>query len=153
GARRSGTENTPGIAGLKQAIGEMRALPDLAQRLTEKKRRMAQLFLDAAPGALVNGPAVDEGAPHILNLSFPGVGGEVLLHALEGEGVYASTGAACSSKKRVVSAVLIAMGLAADRAGCALRFSLSPHTTDQEIEYAAGVLRRQYALLRRYGRR
>ena len=73
--------------------------------------------------------------------------------ALEAEGVYASTGSACSSKKRKVSPVLMAMGLPVERAECALRFSLSPHTTLEEIDYAAEVLRRVWPQLRRFQRR
>ena len=95
---------------------------------------------------MINGPAPEDAAPHIVNISFPGVRGEVMLHALEGEGVYASTGSACSSKKLKVSSVLTAMGISPARAEWALRFSLSPHTTLEEIDYAAqrlGVLSAQ----------
>ena len=76
-----------------------------------------------------------------------------MLHALEAEGVYASTGSACSSKKRKVSTVLTAMGIAPDRAEAALRFSLSPHTTDAEIELAAAALAKLYTQLKKYARR
>ena len=80
-------------------------------------------------------------------------GGEVMLHALEGAGVYCSTGSACSSKKRHVSPVLLAMGLTPDRAEWALRFSLSPYTTDDEIRYAAKQAGTLHATLRRFKRR
>ena len=76
-----------------------------------------------------------------------------MLHALEGEGVYASTGSACSSKKRKVSRVLTAMGIDSDRAECALRFSLSPYTTIEEIDYAAEKLGALYGQLKRFKRR
>ena len=105
------------------------------------------------PETLVNGPAPESAAPHIVNLSFPGVRGEVMLHALEGEGVYASTGSACSSKKLKVSSVLTAMGVSPARAECALRFSISPHTTIEEIDYAAQRLGALYAQLKKYARR
>lgn len=48
-------------------------------------------------GVLVNSP--EEGAPHIVNFSVPGLKSEVLPHALESEGIYVSTTSACSSKK------------------------------------------------------
>ena len=150
---RSGTENTPGIAGLHQAAKDLIALGDFRESLYEKKRLLWSLVKEAGPTALVNGPEIDEGAPHILNISFPGVRGEVLLHALEGVHVYVSTGSACSSKKRKVSPVLIAMGITPDRAEGALRFSLSPHTTDEEIRYAAQQLGTLCAMLSRYKRR
>lgn len=150
---RSGTENTPGIAGLCRAIEEMCARIDMAQQLMEKKLRFAALVQETAPVALVNGPAPEEAAPHIINLSFPGVRGEVMLHALEAKQVYCSTGSACSSKKRHVSAVLSAMGIAPDRAEGALRFSFSPETTNEEIDYAVQCIGECYELLKQYQRR
>ena len=153
GMIRSGTENTPGIAGLHQAAKDLIALHDFREALYEKKRLLWSLIQEAVPGALVNGPDIDSGAPHILNVTFPGVRGEVLLHALEGVHVYVSTGSACSSKKRKVSPVLIAMGISPDRAEGALRFSLSPHTTEDEIRYAAEQIQKLYAMLSRYKRR
>lgn len=145
---RSGTENTPGIAGLLAAIEEADATG-----LMEKKLRLYARVIQAVPEAQVNGSAPEAGAPHILNLSFPGVRGETMLHALEAEGVYVSTGSACSSKKRKVSPVLTAMGLDPDRAQSAIRLSLSFHTTDEEIDYAAQALGRVYPQLRRFQRR
>ena len=153
GALRSGTENTPGIAGFRQAAVEMKALPNLYDTLMNKKRLLWREMQAAVPDALLNGPALEEGAPHILNISFPDVRGEVMLHALEGAKVYCSTGSACSSKKRHVSPVLLAMGLSPDRAEWALRFSLSPHTTDDEIRYAAQQAGILHATLRRFKRR
>ncbi len=150
---RSGTENTPGIAGLHQAAKDLIALGDFREDLYEKKRILWSLVKEAVPSALINGPQIDEGAPHIINITFPGVRAEVMLHALEGAHVYVSTGSACSSKKRKVSAVLTAMGLNADRAEGALRFSLSPHTTEDEIRYAAQQIGKMYSLLSRYKRR
>jgi len=105
------------------------------------------------PEMMINGPKPEDGAPHIINISFPNVRGEVMLHALEAEGVYASTGSACSSKKLKVSRVLVNMGISPERAEWALRFSLSPYTTIEEIDYAAEVLKKNYALLKRFRRR
>lgn len=150
---RSGTENTPGIAGLTAAARELLRLGDFQTDLYEKKALLWSLVQESIPGALLNGPEIRRGAPHILNISFPGVRGEVLLHALEGAGVYVSTGSACSSKKRKVSPVLTAMGLSPDRAEGALRFSLSPYTSEEEIRYAAEQLKQMYATLSRYKRR
>ena len=150
---RSGTENTPGIAGLRRAIEEMRAMGELAPLIREKKLHLWTAIQQGAPQAVVFGPAPEEGAPHILNVGFPGIRGEVMLHALEGDGVYVSTGSACSSKKRKVSAVLLAMGIPAELAECAIRFSLSPYTTEEEIEYAAARAIAHYAVLSKFWRR
>ena len=153
GALRSGTENTPGIAGFMEAAREMKAMPDRFQHMMEKKKLLWTLFQEAVPAAQLNGPAIEDGAPHIINISFPGVRGEVMLHALEGVRVYCSTGSACSSKKRHLSPVLLAMGLDPDRVEAALRFSLSPLTQDEEIRYAAEQLGTIYATLSRFKRR
>ncbi len=150
---RSGTENTPGIAGLKRAIEEIEAMGDVTAPLREKKLRLWAEIRRGAPAAVVFGPAPEAGAPHILSVGFPGVRGEVMLHALEGDGVYVSTGSACSSKKRRVSSVLLAMGIRPEEAECAVRFSLSPNTTEDEIDYAAARAGAQYAVLSKYWRR
>lgn len=151
---RSGTENTPGIAGLHAAAKELIAVQStLGGELMQKKLHLIGKFREAVPEMLVNGPEPEHAAPHIVNLSFPGVRGEVMLHALESEGVYASTGSACSSKKLKVSGVLTAMGVAPARAEWALRFSLSPHTTMEEIDDAAQKLGAIYASLKRFQRR
>ena len=102
---------------------------------------------------IVNGADPSRSAPHIVNIGFPNVRGEVMLHALEGDGVFVSTGSACSSKKLKVSAVLTAAGVPAREAEWAVRFSLSPHTTEEEIDYAAERVGVQYDLLKRFQRR
>ena len=154
GGLRSGTENTPGIAGLMAAVQEMLDMgPEMQAELMNKKLHLIEAFQNAVPELLINGPEPEDAAPHIVNLSFPGVRGEVMLHALESKGVYASTGSACSSKKLKVSSVLTSMGIAPSRAEWALRFSLSPHTTIEEIDYAAQCLAELYAQLKKYARR
>ena len=151
---RSGTENTPGIAGLRAAAEELMQIQStLGGELMQKKLHLIEVFRRAVPELLINGPEPEQAAPHIVNISFPGVRGEVMLHALEAEGVYASTGSACSSKKLKVSGVLTAMGIRPDRAEWALRFSLSPHTTIEEIDDAAEKLGAIYATLKRFKRR
>ena len=151
---RSGTENTPGIAGMDAAVAELVHMgSDMPEKLMAKKLRLVQAVREVVPDVLVNGPDPAAGAPHIVNLGFPGVRGEVMLHALEGDGVYVSTGSACSSKKLKVSGVLTAMGIRPQVAEWAVRFSLSPHTTEEEIDYAARRIGVQYDLLKRFQRR
>ena len=148
---RSGTENTPGIAGLREAARLMTEY-DMGE-LMQKKLHLIQAFGAQVENMRINGPDPAAAAPHIVNLGFPGVRGEVMLHALEACGVYASTGSACSSKKLKVSSVLTAMGVSPTEAEWALRFSLSPKTTFEEIDYAAEKLGACYAQLRRFQRR
>ena len=148
---RSGTENTPGIAGLREAARLMKGY-DMGE-LMQKKLHLIQAFGAQVENMRVNGPDPAAAAPHIVNLGFPGVRGEVMLHALESCGVYASTGSACSSKKLKVSSVLTAMSISPTEAEWALRFSLSPKTTFEEIDYAAEKLGACYAQLRCFQRR
>ncbi len=150
---RSGTENVPGILGFAEAVSRFAALSDAPGHLSAMKRRLASLLLDA--GASVNGPLPDRAyaSPHILNVSFQGVRGEVLLHALEADGIYVSTGAACSSRKSAPSPALTAMGKSADEIAGALRFSLSPLNTADEIETAAAACARCTASLKRFTRK
>ena len=148
---RSGTENTPGIAGLREAARLMKEY-DMGE-LMQKKLHLIQAFGEQVENMRINGPDPAAAAPHIVNLGFPGVRGEVMLHALEACGVYASTGSACSSKKLKVSSVLTAMGVSPTEAEWALRFSLSPKTTFEEIDYDAEKLGACYAQLRRFQRR
>ena len=75
------------------------------------------------------------------------------MHALEQKDVIVGNGSACSSKKLKVSGVLTAMGVRPERAEWALRFSLSPHTTVEEIDLAAKKLGAVYDLLKRFKRR
>lgn len=148
---RSGTENTPGIAGLLSAI---RAFPR-ENRLRETKVYLWEKLKEAVPAAAVNGPAPDSdlSAPHILNISLPPVRSETMLHALEGEGIYVGMGSACSSFKQRVSPVLKAMHVPPALAESALRFSLCPDNTFEEMEQAASAVRRQYAVLSKFQRR
>ena len=151
---RSGTENTPGIAGMTAAIAEMAAMgPDMPARLMDNKLRLIRGIKSTVPEMIVNGPDPEAAAPHIVNIGFPNVRGEVMLHALEWEGIYVSTGSACSSKKLKVSAVLTAMGIKPSVAEWAVRFSLSPHTTEEEIDYAVEKIGILYDQLKRFQRR
>ena len=148
---RSGTENTPGIAGLSAAI---RAYPrDNSMR--ENKLLLAGLLREAVPCVRFNGPAPDSvnAAPHILNVSLPPVRSETMLHALEGAGIYIGMGSACSSHKQRISPVLRAMRLPGEWAESALRFSLCPENTAEEMRETAEAVRAQYALLSRFTRR
>jgi len=151
GGLRSGTENTPGIAGLLAAI---RAYPR-ENEMRAVKRHLWEKIREAVPAACVNGPAPDDAlsAPHILNVSLPPVRSETMLHALEGEGIYVGMGSACSSFKQRISPVLRAMHVPIHLAESALRFSLSPENTLEEMEEVARAIQRQYAVLSKFQRR
>ena len=150
-ALRSGTENTPGIAGLMAAV---RTYP-MDNDMGKNKLLLWQRIKELIPAASVNGPAPDSGqaAPHILNVSLPPVRSETMLHAVESEGIYIGMGSACSSRKQKVSAVLKAMHTPQRLAESALRFSLCPFNTAEEMEQTARALKKHYDLLSKFQRR
>ena len=150
---RSGTENVPGIAGLGKATELMyRDLSEDVTRLYKLKRYFTDGILQI-PGVKVNGPLYEEGAPHIVSVSFAGVRSEVLLHALEERGVYVSAGSACATNKHTVSATLKSMGVAQEMLDSTIRFSFSIFTTEEELEYTLKCLNEILPMLRRYTRR
>ena len=148
---RSGTENTPGIAGLLAAV----EVYPLENGMRQVKLHLWQQLREAIPDAAVNGPAPDSdlAAPHILNVSLPPVRSETMLHALEGAGIYVGMGSACSSHKQKVSAVLRAMNTPQRLAESALRFSLCPENTLAEMEQVAAACGQNYAVLSKFQRR
>lgn len=151
--RRSGTTNAPGILGLDAAVAAYAAhQQEWVAAMRACKTRLAERLL-SLPDVYLNGPAPEDGAPHILNVSFPGVRGEVLLHALEQREIYVSTGSACSAHKKGNNRVLAAAGVRGARQEGALRLSLCPFNTLEEMDRAAEEIGRQAEFLRRYQRR
>lgn len=150
---RSGTDNVPGIAGMGEAA---RIIYEHLEENTSRMRKLKEYFrgeLEKMDNVEINGPVAGEGAPHILNASFLGVRSEVLLHALEDQGIYVSAGSACSSHKRTGSPSLGAIGLSPERKESAVRFSFSEFTTKEELDYTLETLKSLLPMLRRYARR
>ncbi|MEW6071588.1 MAG: cysteine desulfurase family protein [Planctomycetota bacterium] len=140
--RRAGTPNVPGIAGFGKAaeLASARlAAGEAIPRLRERRDRLEEGLCRAVPGARVLGAGALR-LPNTANVLFPGVDGEVLLAALAAEGVAVSAGAACSSGRRGPSRVLLALGLDEAAARSALRFSLSVHTSAEEVEAAVALV-------------
>jgi cysteine desulfurase len=138
--RRPGTENVAAIAGMAAAAETI--LQDLA---SEQEREAAlrddlwEKISAACPDAIRNG----DGAPSLsntLNVSFPGLSSETILMALDLEGLCASSGSACMVGSVVASHVLLAMGLSAQLAAAAVRFSLGKGTSANEIERASTII-------------
>lgn len=150
---RSGTDNVPGIAGLGAAAE--RIYRDLEAN-TEQMRKLKLYFaqeLGKIENVKINGPKPEQGAPHILNVSFLGVRSEVLLHTLEEMGIYVSAGSACSSHKRTGSSTMAALGLSPEQKESAVRFSFSEFTSKEELDYTLEALKKVLPMLRRYARK
>jgi len=137
-AIRPGTENTPGVVGFAYACQEnMEAFSDNESHIVKLRDRFVKEVLEV-PGSKLNG-SLD--APHIVNISFPNMRGEVLLHLLESKEVFVSTGSACSSKNKSYSHVLEAIGLDDKYKEGAIRFSFSKFTSEEELTYAIETLK------------
>jgi cysteine desulfurase len=139
GGLRSGTENLPGWVGLGCAAALCQQNRQPSAVVAALRDRLESLITEAIPRATVTVPAATPRAPHIASIRVPGLPAEPLLHALEARGVYASAGAACSTRSHGPSHVLAAIGVPVEDA--VLRFSLSRLTSESEVETAARALR------------
>lgn len=122
---RSGTENLPAILGFAEAVragiypvsvGELREY--ILKNLPEEIRP--------------NIPAT--AAPHILNITLPGIRSETMLHFLSSKGIYVSSGSACSSNSAHANYVLPDFGLTEKEADSSVRISLDPSLTYEDAD-------------------
>ena len=150
---RSGTLNVPGILGMERAVMIYEQNQSAWRQSMRACKRQLYENLITIPDVVLNGPSLDEAAPHILNLSFLGVRGEVLLHALEQFDVCVSTGSACAARKAGKNRILTAAGIIGPRQEGAIRFSLCPFNTLEEMDRAAQIVSEQVKFLRKYRRR
>lgn len=143
---RSGTENVSGIYGIGEAVRILNQdLEGTIDKIKGLRDLLKEEILANIDNVKINSP--EDGVCHVLNVSFRGVRGEVLLHYLEQKEIYVSTGSACSSKKKG-SHVLNAIGLTPDEIEGAIRFSLSDLNTKEEIMKTVEVLKESVSDLR-----
>jgi len=138
--RRGGTENTAGVVGLGVACALARS--ELAERIAEYTRLRDRLWEGLAakvPGAVRNGDP-DHVLCNTLNVTFRDTPGEVVLQALDLEGVAASAGAACASGSITPSHVLVAMGLSPEEARGTLRLSVGHGNDASQIDRVLALL-------------
>jgi cysteine desulfurase len=147
-ALRSGTENIAAASAFAKAseikLSNMQADNE---KMSYLKSLLKEKLCKNIENVVVNSP--ENSVCSILNVSFPGVKSEVLLHVLESKGIYVSTGSACNSRKKKLSYVLTEMGLKSEIADSAVRFSLSGFNTEEEIDYTANVLQKEIPILRK----
>lgn len=143
---RAGTENMPLLVGMAKAMrmaverqpAFTRDVSILRNRIFEIIRNIQGLHLHSD----------EDGAPHIIQFSYPGMKSEVLLHTLESEGMLVSTRSACSSKKAEPSRVLLSMGLSMEEAVSGIRISLGDNHTEEEVNQLEHALRAAIKQLR-----
>ena len=154
---RSGTENVPAITGFGTAA-ELSAKDrdEERQRVSVMRRALLKGLKDNLEDLRINsveevGVASGQCCSSILNISFLGTRGEVLLHTLEQDGIYVSTGSACSSNKKGQSHVLGAMGLKDREIEGALRFSFGRFNEIDEMEIIVDKVTAAVKRFRRLG--
>ncbi|MDU9417941.1 cysteine desulfurase family protein [Staphylococcus lloydii] len=128
---RSGTINLPInisiVKAIKYAIQNQAQLHEKLASLNSELR----MFVKDFKGVYINSPK--DAAPHILNIAFPGVKGEVLVNAFSKHNVLLSTTSACASKKAELNEVLLGMGVSKSNIEGSIRLSLGVNTTSEDI--------------------
>ena len=147
--RRAGTENIPGAVGLGLAAEQARLrAADAAglTRLAALRDALEGRLVELWPGARAHGARAPR-VPNTTNVGFPGVDGRTLLLLLAAEGLECSAGSACNAQRVAPSPVLLAMGVDEAEASSSLRFSLSSHTREEEVEAALAIVKRSLEAL------
>lgn len=139
GDLRSGTENVVGISTFAKAVSLSNDTEKIRE-LREMLREGISTIKDTKINCYNNGDL----APHILNVTFLGARGEVLMHTLEEKGIFVSTGSACHSNRFGESHVLSAIGLNKNEIGGTIRFSIGSLNTKEDIRYCIDVLKKEF---------
>jgi cysteine desulfurase len=146
--KRAGTYNTAGIVGMGKAIDlACGSLSDEYQRLTGLRDRLIGGLLEVT-GSKLNGAAGLGRLPGNCNISFEGVDGELLLAMLDGSGIYASSGSACSAGSTDPSHVLTAMGVSESMSKGSLRITIGSDIGEEDIEFVINRVKENVEKLR-----
>lgn len=139
--RRAGTENVPGIVGYGAAA--KRAADTMKERTAyeiELRDHIIERITNEIPQAKLNGDRTKR-LPNNVNISFEFIEGESLLIMLDGKGICASSGSACTSGSLDPSHVLLAIGLPHEIAHGSLRLTISDETTREDADFAVDSIK------------
>lgn len=137
---RAGTENVPGIVGLGKAIELATAeMEQENKRLIKLRDEIIDGILNNIPYTRLNGHRTDR-LPANVNISFEFIEGESILLLLDMNGIYASSGSACTSGSLDPSHVLLAIGLPHEKAHGSLRMTLGIENTEEDVKKLLEVL-------------
>ncbi|MEO0141002.1 MAG: cysteine desulfurase family protein [candidate division WOR-3 bacterium] len=137
---RSGTENLAGIAGMTKALEiAVSGLHEYQAKVSALRDALERGITERIPEVIVNGAGAPR-VPNTLSVSVKYVEGESMLLWLSDEGIYVSSGSACTSGSLEPSHVLLAMGLDHATAHGSLRFSFSRYNTMEDVERVLEVL-------------
>ena len=145
---RAGTENSAYILGFAAAVSESRAkMRELDQRAGRIYEYISARIADTPElsGYRINRPK--NYVPYIISITSPDIKSETMLHYLSSEGIYVSSGSACSSHSNTTSPALRAFGMDASDADRTIRVSLSRDNTQEEAEAFIEALKKGAATL------
>jgi len=138
---RSGTENLSAIAGFAKAVEINKQQISSREKVKALSDKLYDGIKDVTPSCFINGP-IHNRLPNTLNVTIPGFRGESIVLHMDRLGVSFSAGSACKSGSAQPSHALLAMGLSAEKAHCAVRFSLGPSTTEEDIVYTLDIFKK-----------
>ena len=142
------TLNSSGIIGFGKAVEIMK---ENFERENKYIKELKEFFIEKINEEIedirLNSSIEEDFVDHIINISFRGVMGEVLVHFLGIKKIFASTGSACSSKKGN-SRILESMGLSEKEVEGGIRFSFSVYNTKEEIVETVRVLKESVSMIR-----
>lgn len=147
--RRAGTENTAFIVGLgKAAELAQKHIGDEQVKVRALRDRLEAGILQTVPNSFVTGDAANR-LPNTSNIAFEFIEGEAILMLLNKQGIAASSGSACTSGSLEPSHVMRAMDIPYTAAHGSIRFSLSRHNTQDEIDKVIAAMPPIVAQLRK----
>ncbi len=137
---RSGTENIPGIVGLKRAVEILREkMQEETERFKTFRDRLIKTVLKEIPKCYLNGHPLER-LPNNVHFRFDGIEGESLLLSLNDKGISISTGSACSSKTLEPSHTLISLGLLHEEAHGSLELTCGRFNKNEDVDTVLEVL-------------
>jgi len=146
--RRASTENMPAIVGFGKAVALAQCeMTGEARRLTRLRDQFIEGVRDRIPDVQLNGHP-EKRLPNNINFTFTGIEGEAMVLNLDMEGIYVSTGSACTSATLEASHVLLALGLPHELAHASLRFTMGRQTSADDMAHVLTVLPKVIARLR-----
>ena len=161
GGMRNGTLNVPGIAGIglaselitKDLEAEREKLFSLKSFFLQEIEKVDRVSVNGVKKDETGAFLVKETAPHIMNISVKGLRSEVMLHALEEEGIYISAGSACASHSKKTSSTLKSMGKSAEEMDGARRISMSEFTEKEDLVTLVDAIKRAIEVYGRFVRK
>lgn len=137
---RSGTENVPGIIGISKALEIVgKKKESEVDRLIKLKKYFIK-ELKKFDNIKING-SIENSLPNIINVSFVGLEAESILLHLSQQGIFVSSGSACSSNKIGISHVLKAINCNKEEAIGSIRFSFGRFTTKIDLQIVISKLK------------